>query len=324
MCCIRRHIYARRAAFTLVELLVVIAIIGILIALLLPAVQAAREAARRAQCQNHLKQLGLALHSYHGAHNVLPPSYLANLAASGATSDRASWITLTLPFHEKGAVYGLYDSRVSTGGEAQNTQLHGAKVPIMLCPSDIEVPPVGNPGSSSGPWQLSNYLANNGLGPNTRTHLPELSVVKPGMFMVNSKTRLGDVKDGTSNTMMVSECLKVPSPGGFPPPAGSNVDWRGNLTYPEYCTFHWNHTPNSSNPDWLRTMYCFSIPRAPCIGVHSSSGNRRNIVTARSAHPGGVQVLMADGSVRFVQNSIALPLWQAIGSPKGGEAVGEL
>ena len=105
-----------------------------------------------------------------------------------------------------------------------------------------------------------------------------------------------------------------------PPPT---EDWRGNLTYPENCLFNWNNTPNSPTPDWLRDVLCTSTPIAPCIAKFTAYNNRNMIVTPRSLHAGGVQVLLADGSVRFVTDSIALDTWQALGSPALGEVVGD-
>jgi prepilin-type N-terminal cleavage/methylation domain-containing protein len=303
----------RKGGFTLVELLVVIAIIGVLVALLLPAVQAARESSRRSRCVNNLKQISLALHNYHDALGSFPPAYLENLPLT----DRANWITLILPYHEQGALYQLYDPKVSTGGGATNFQLNQANVPIMQCPSDVPVAPARYPlDLTIGPWALGNYLANNGLGPMLSEWRPEPSVAKQGMFMVNSRTRAAEVVDGLSNTLMVAECLNIP-------PTADRADWRGNLTYPEYCLFHWNNTPNSSNPDWLRDVLCVSVPRAPCIATHTAFNNRRNIVSARSVHAGGVQVALADGSARFLTNVVSLTTWQGLGTPNGGEAVGD-
>jgi prepilin-type N-terminal cleavage/methylation domain-containing protein len=306
----------KRAAFggfTLVELLVVIAIIGVLVALLLPAVQSARESSRRTKCLNNLKQLGIALHSYHDAIGGFPPAYLEN----NPLTDRANWITLILPHHEQGALFQLYDPTSNTGGGTGNIRLNQANVPVMQCPSDVDVPPAGFPGITST-FALGNYLANNGFGPMISEYRPELSVTKPGVFMVNSRTRIAEIADGLSNTLLVAECLNVPSPGG-----GTKFDWRGNLTYPENCLFHWNNTPNSSNPDWLRDVLCVSIPRAPCITTHTAFNNRKNIVSARSLHPSGVQVLLADGSGRFVTNVVSLATWQALGSPNNGETIGD-
>src|SRR6476660_6926402 len=121
--------------FTLVELLVVIAIIGVLVALLLPAVQSARESSRRTKCLNNLKQLGIALHSYHDTIGGFPPGYLEN----NPLTDRANWITLLLPYHEQAAVFQLYDPSTSTGGGATNFKLNSANVPVMQCPSDVPV-----------------------------------------------------------------------------------------------------------------------------------------------------------------------------------------
>jgi len=304
----------RLGGFTLVELLVVIAIIGVLVALLLPAVQSARESSRRTKCLNHLKQLGIALHSYHDSLGGFPPGYLEN----NPLTDRANWITLLLPFHEQAALFQLYDPTTSTGGGATNFKINSTNIPIMQCPSDVDVPPAGYPGQTIGPFVLGNYLANNGFGPMISEFRPELSVTKPGVFMVNSRTRIAEIADGTSNTLLVAECLNIPSPGG-----GTKYDWRGNLTYPEYCLFHWNNAPNSSNPDWLRDVLCVSVTRAPCIATHTAFNNRKNIVSARSLHPSGVQVLLADGSGRFVTNVINLATWQALGSPNNGDTISD-
>jgi prepilin-type N-terminal cleavage/methylation domain-containing protein len=301
--------------FTLVELLVVIAIIGVLVALLLPAVQSARESSRRTKCLNNLKQLGIALHNYHDTLGSFPPGYLEN---GPPLTDRANWITLLLPYHEQAAVFQLYDPTTSTGGGAGNFRLNSTDIPVMQCPSDVPVPPAGYPGQTIGPFVLGNYLANNGFGPMISEYRPALSVTKPGVFMVNSRTRFAEIADGLSNTLLVAECLNVPSPSG-----GAKYDWRGNLTYPENCLFHWNNSPNSSTPDWLRDVLCISIPRAPCIATHTAYSDRKDIVSSRSMHPSGVQVLLGDGSGRFVSNVIALATWQALGSPNSGETIGD-
>jgi prepilin-type N-terminal cleavage/methylation domain-containing protein len=303
----------RSSAFTLIELLVVIAIIAILIGLLLPAVQKVREAAARAQCANNLHQLGIALHNYHDQQGSFPPAYIE----LSPLTDRATWQVLVYPYSEQDNLFRTYDPRQSTGGGANNFLLNQTKVKMFKCPSDADLPPKRYPPDPSiGPWALGNYLCNNGLGPMLSDVRPETSVAQPGVFMVNSKTRLSDIPDGTSNTMLVSECINVPG-------TGAREDWRGNLTYPENCVFHWNHTPNSSNPDWLRDVLCVSIPEAPCTGTHTAYNNRRNILSARSRHAGGVQVLLGDGGARFVTNGVNLSTWQALGSPAGGEVISD-
>jgi prepilin-type N-terminal cleavage/methylation domain-containing protein/prepilin-type processing-associated H-X9-DG protein len=302
-----------RRAFTLVELLVVIAIIGVLIGLLLPAVQKVREAANRAKCGNNLKQIGIALHHYHDTQSSFPPAYVELYPLT----DRATWQVLILPFIEQDNLFKTYDPNETTGGGEDNFFLNKTQVKLYKCPSDVDLPPkIYPPNPDLGPWALGNYLCNNGLGPMRSDWKPETSVEKPGVFMVNSKTRIADLTDGTSTTMLISECLNVPG-------AGDHEDWRGNLTYPENCIFHWNHTPNRSDPDWLRDILCTSVREAPCIGTHSAYNDRLEILTARSRHAGGVQVLFGDGRVGFVPNTISLVTWQALGSPAGGEVVGE-
>ncbi|HLJ91743.1 MAG TPA: DUF1559 domain-containing protein [Gemmataceae bacterium] len=312
----------RVRGFTLIELLVVIAIIAVLIGLLLPAVQKVREAANRMKCSNNLKQMGIALAAYHDAQGTFPPAYIELVPLT----DRANWITLMLPYVEQDNVYRLYDPKSSTGGGATNFQLNQQQLALMQCPSAPErppkiyppLPPPAPPGIA--PFAVGNYLANNGLGPavSLATADPKTSVKSPGVFMVNSKVRITDITDGTSNTMLVSECLN-----NLGDPAKGTEDWRGNLTYPENCLFNWNNTPNSATPDWLRDVLCTSTPQAPCIAMFTAYNNRNMMVTPRSLHPGGVQVLLADGSAHFITNSIALATWQALGSPALGDLVGD-
>src|SRR5438105_3751859 len=126
-----------RRAFTLVELLVVIAIIAVLIALLVPAVQKVREAANRTQCQNNLKQIGLALHNYQNANKAFPPAYIE----TSGISDRANWITLTLPYAEQDNLFKTYDSTQSTGGGANNFTLNRTQIQMFQCPSTQQYPP---------------------------------------------------------------------------------------------------------------------------------------------------------------------------------------
>lgn len=309
---VRRRV-ARRA-FTLVELLVVIAIIGILVGLLLPAVQAAREAARRMQCSNNLKQIALSLHNYHDTHKNFPPLWISRFPGY---SDRANWITMSLPFIEQGNLNSRYDANSSTGGGAGNQFLNAAEVPIYRCPSAPQNPPSPYPGITGFTWALGNYACNNGFGPMTSVNPQTAEIartVRPGVFAANRKFGLRDMTDGTSSTMMVSEIYANAS-------TATSSDWRGNLTYPENCMFHWNEAPNSRTPDRLRNQLCVSTPMNPCVGTFTSFSARNIIVTARSLHTGGVQVAFGDGSVRFVSESVNLISWQSIGSPANGEVV---
>lgn len=305
-----------RLAFTLVELLVVIAIIGVLVGLLLPAVQAAREAARRMQCSNNLKQIGLALHNYHDTHKAFPPLWVSTTGPS----DRANWITMTLPFVEQANLNATYDANTTTGGGAGNAFLNRTDIATFRCPSAPQHPPAPYPTipAAQFTWALGNYVCNNGLGPMRSVPVAQgiATVAKPGVFGCNSKIGIREMIDGTSNTLLVSEVIANAS-------NATRSDWRGNLTYPEFCMFHWNEPPNSPTPDRLRDVLCISTPRIPCVGVYTAYNNRNIIVTARSFHTGGVQAVFGDGSVRFVTQSINLTTWQGLGSPGGGEVVSD-
>jgi prepilin-type N-terminal cleavage/methylation domain-containing protein/prepilin-type processing-associated H-X9-DG protein len=305
----------RRRAFTLIELLVVIAIIAVLIGLLLPAVQKVREAANRSKCTNNLKQIGLGLHNYHDVNLKFPSGYLdSGNGIWTPDSNESTWITHLLPFIEQDGLYRMINFSAPFGLDGPNDPIMSAFLQLYKCPSDLEVDIVG--GDWGKHWARGNYAGNNGIGPmlsiTNRPYTPERSVKVPGVFMINSKTRIADIPDGTSQTAMVSELIK--SPG---------EDWRGVMHYPEGPLYQHNNTPNSPLPDEFRKQFCLSIPEAPCIGTYSSYDTRKVILSARSRHPGGVNLLLADGSVRFITNSINLSTWQALSSPRGGEVVGD-
>lgn len=308
-----------RRGFTLIELLVVIAIIGVLIGLLLPAVQKVREAANRAKCGNNVKQIGLALHGYHDAQGRFPGGYLWMQVWTNAASDESTWISHLLPYIEQDNLSRTWDDNLSGHwfGEPSPDPLvdpvRSTFLKIFLCPSD---PGPATVVTTAFPYfARGNYGANNGIGPMKVAMAPPFdpnaTVVVPGVFMQNSKVRIADIPDGTTNTVFVAELLK--SPGD---------DFRGVMHYPEGPLYQHNRTPNSSTPDEFRTSLCVSAPLAPCIGTYPDWSTRRVILTARSAHVGGVNVLLGDGSVRFVANSINLSTWQALSSPQGGEVVG--
>ncbi len=303
----------RASGFTLVELLVVIAIIGVLVGLLLPAVQAAREAARRMQCSNNLKQMGLGLHNFHDTRNRLPSGSYWPLGSGGdRNGTEATWITHLLPFVEQENLFKTGDfTRGFGNGSAThpNTRITSTFLPLFKCPSDVDVEL--SAWGASVAWARGNYAANNGIGPMTEVTAPVLTRPQ-GVFMMNSQNRLTDIKDGTTNTVMVSELLK--SPGA--------ADWRGVMHYPEGALYHHNQTPNSPVPDEFRRNMCLTIPRAPCIPTTTSFSPKRITLTARSNHTGGVNVLLGDGSVHFVSNNINLSTWRALSSPSLGEVLG--
>lgn len=299
----------RQVGFTLIELLVVIAIIAVLIALLLPAVQQAREAARRTQCKNNLKQIGLALHNYHDTHNTLPPGAIQIF--TGNLQNEASWISMILPGIDQTPLFNRanFSSCFGCNGGPGNPawEISSPSISTMLCPSDVDAELV------AFAYRRGNYAANTGIGalhsvsdPNdpTRTAI--------GPFTMNSSKRFRDFLDGTSNTIVVAELLKVPG-----------QDFRGVMHYPEGPLYQHDQTPNSSVPDQFRSGYCINITRVPCVGVYGGYSDRAIVIGARSLHTGGVQVALADGSVRFISNNVDRLTWQHLGTPSGGEVLGE-
>ena len=284
----------------------VIAIIGILIALLLPAVQAAREAARRTQCANKLKQLGLAVHLHHEQRGVLPTGVYFSMVDPRANN--SAWSLYLLPFMEQQNLYDQVDwdtPFVSDG----NIAITSRTLSIFQCPSATPVEPLevgGVPQEARG-----NYVANNGFGPMVEHNLDTQVEREAGAFYFNSKLRWADFRDGTSHTALLSEiCLQ---PGN---------ELRGCTYSAEGSFYHHNHPPNSSTPDELRAGWCINTPRAPCIEAFASHKDRAVIMSARSNHPGGVELLLGDGSVRFISEAIDLATWQALSTPAGGELAG--
>ncbi|WP_437222896.1 DUF1559 domain-containing protein [Planctomicrobium sp. SH661] len=309
---ISRH--AKRG-FTLIELLVVIAIIAVLIALLLPAVQQAREAARRSQCKNNLKQVGLALHNYMDAHRTLPPGYVE--LSSGY--NQFTWITMLLPYVEQSALFNGINWAISSGSTqpsgtgSDNFKMVSTKLPVMTCPSDI-------PGALG--WNLfakGNYGGNNGLGPQqfigTVPTLPKRANVGP--FEVNSSCRPQDFTDGMSNAVLVAEYRQGGSSGGH-----AN-DIRGNMHNNEGCLVNFDYTPNSSAADGIRTSGCTTTKDMPCTGAYNAWNTLNMTLTSRSLHTGGVQILLADGSVRFASNNVNQTTWQNLGVHNDGNVLGE-
>jgi prepilin-type N-terminal cleavage/methylation domain-containing protein/prepilin-type processing-associated H-X9-DG protein len=317
-----------RLAFTLIELLVVIAIIAVLIGLLLPAIQRVREAANCVQCQNNLKQLGVALQNYHDTVGHLPPGVLSVFPSDTDTAGNgATWITFLLPYLEQDNLYNIIDWTRSVGSfnypGHPNYPVVSTFLTVMRCPSDpgvfglINDPLQGNSGYARG-----NYTGNNGIGPNHDVGVVNSAGIlnigpnrERGVFFVNSNLPLTAITDGTSNTAMVSELINVLG-------NDSRVFLHGTF---ELLNYQHNNTPNSPLSDHIRTTMCVSIPQAPCIGypfIWPNYTGVATIMTARSRHTAGVNLLLCDGSVRFVQNAISLTTWQALASPSGGEGLG--
>ena len=298
--------------FTLVELLVVIAIIGILIALLLPAVQAAREAARRAQCVNNLKQIGLALHNYHQAMRCLP------YGSDWPWCRGGTWPAFILPYIEQQGLYNQFDFKKKMSQDP-NRELVKTVVPTYLCPSD---PTSGRPvltgrwpDGDCNPPEASALSYPGCMGP---THpdacdfCPDRnpsasnwccqglnlgSQISPGVWGASSVGMFGrfaksfrfeDATDGLSNTIMAGETLPA------------HYIWNGAFLH--------NFPVSSTN--------------IPINTMESDNGQRQNWWRTsgyKSKHPGGCNLLMADGSVHFVSENIDFQVYNYLGTRSGGE-----
>jgi len=293
-----------RRAFTLVELLVVIFIIGLLVALLLPAIQAAREAARRSQCLNNLRQIGVALHLHHDAKGRFPPGHYCDKAGCGNNGgSESTWVTWLLPFMEHQALWDRIDWRYGFGHAPNcNGEVVAYPPPLMRCPSSA----AGGARPWVGLYARGTYVANNGTGPMRESDIYHVPVQRPaGVFYLNSWLNMSSILDGTSNTAFVSELRLLED----------NRDFRGVLHYPEGPLYHHNRTPNTLVADEIRHSHCVNDPRSPCVGTFAAWIPRYMTMTARSYHPGGVNLLMGDGHVRFVSESVSLGVWQAAGTP---------
>ena len=298
---IRKLQLRRRPAFTLIELLVVIAIIAVLVALLLPAVQQAREAARRSQCRNNLKQIGLAMQTYHADLNTLPPGAIQ----FPSSLNESTWVTHILPYLDQlplfetvnwNQCFGCVPNTTTPSYKVSYTFLSGLK-----CPTDNDVE------LALGLYARGNYAANTGMGT-----LKSMSVDTSrtnGPFVMNSRTRMSDFTDGTSNTVLVSELLNVPG-----------NDFRGVMHYPEGPLYQHDNSPNTSVPDQFRTSLCVSIPRAPCVGTYTAWNNRQILIAARSQHVGGIHSVMGDGVVRLFSDNTNLTVWRSVSTHNGGDA----
>jgi prepilin-type N-terminal cleavage/methylation domain-containing protein/prepilin-type processing-associated H-X9-DG protein len=300
---------SRRQAFTLIELLVVIAIIGILVSLLLPAVQFARESARRVQCSNNLKQIGVSLNTFHDARRQFPP---------GRDSWPAPFSTQAhlLPYQENANLQNLIDftQPTSTG---VNVQAATTRVPLFECPSDSSQGRV--PGST---FAACNYVGNVGTGINNGDY-----VTGDGVFLLTTTVGFQDLIDGSSQTAAFSESLL--GDGGFTQTDSRRqvVQLSGSTpTAPGSCTsgpYFGKRGDRWINGGYLATLYNhYFPPNAPdwdCLNAANNFG----LKTARSNHRGGVTVLMCDGSVHFVANSIHLKTWRAIATRGGNDITGE-
>jgi prepilin-type N-terminal cleavage/methylation domain-containing protein/prepilin-type processing-associated H-X9-DG protein len=300
-----------RRGFTLVELLVVIAIIGILIALLLPAVQAAREAARRSQCNNNLKQFGVALQNYHDLRRRLPPDRWG-----GSAGNVYGPHCLLLPFMEQNNVFQLINFNV-LWSDPLNAGVCATNIPIFLCPSDGKSPPAG--------WAGNNYFACEGSD----------TGMSNGVMYGQSNVTFADVRDGLSNTAAFSERLKgdwsnalvtensdLFAPGTHPTTQDQAMLTCRALDITNLAYQGWS---NSGAPWLAGTPSDFAgyqhVAPPGDRSCHYPPGNSSR--PPNSFHPGGVNLLRCDGSVDFISKGIDINLWRALGSRAGSEAMSQ-
>lgn len=343
-----------RSAFTLIELLVVIAIIAILIALLLPAVQQAREAARRSQCKNNLKQIGLAMHNYLDTFGTFPIGSLYGLSTAFPPygSNLTTWNVRLLPYIEQTTLYNNVNFDVHPGNTAANNAVAQTELPAYRCPSDSNGR--GSCGSGFDQYGPTNYVgcvgggsgtdddARGGGGSGTAPPFtvpggnstwyacPQNNDTQRGIFSANSFTKLASITDGTSNTALVSECLVgVPRYHQTSPAGDTNCTPSGLSGATRRTNSGYSWMFGRTNPAWyFSAMYTPNFRRAATAtevdGIYDCSNNDiGGAYVARSKHTGGVQVTLADGSVRFVSDNINRQTWRDVGNRKDGNPVGE-
>jgi prepilin-type N-terminal cleavage/methylation domain-containing protein/prepilin-type processing-associated H-X9-DG protein len=313
-----------RDAFTLIELLVVIAIIAVLIGLLLPAVQQVRAAAARVKCQSNMKQLGLAMHLYHNDNNTLPQAMSSQGCCSG------TWMMKILPYLEQNNVAELYQNYGEPGnptyGYPPNQQnVTSIQFPVLLCPSDS--PPALYGANAAGwtgpPLSKHNYVlnfGNTGMDGDDGQETLLTSYTYPGSSLTT--TFLGApferdqfipfayISDGLSTTLLSSEIITGQE-------TSADRDLRGLTWFGGSAGFQSVLVPNSPSADiiYVSDGFCNSNPPNPPCTVGDDY-----TFAARSRHVSGVNVGLCDGSVRFINNGIALSVWQAMSTTQGGEA----
>jgi prepilin-type N-terminal cleavage/methylation domain-containing protein/prepilin-type processing-associated H-X9-DG protein len=307
-----------RSGFTLIELLVVIAIIGVLIALLLPAVQKVREAANRAKCGNNLKQLALAAHQYHDAKGTFPRGVSTAVDDGGHWADVTNlWVEL-LPYIEQDNLHRKWDYTDFTNNSAGGTSATTAHVlPILLCPSD-RLPDLVPYLSTVGwyPW-AAGYYGMGSYGGNGGTRIYPAPLRADGMFIHAHAIayRLADVTDGASNTILLGERYhddpeydRISSAQAaivFHP-----LTYLGGWAFPEF---------NASTLLDSQAPINFRVPSSAAVGDMNMIYKR--VCAYGSGHPGGANFALADGSVRFLSDSIPLDTLQALSTRAGGEVV---
>jgi prepilin-type N-terminal cleavage/methylation domain-containing protein/prepilin-type processing-associated H-X9-DG protein len=323
----------RPTAFTLIELLVVIAILAILIGMLLPAVQKVRAAAQRAECQNNLKQIGLACHNYHDANQAFPLQYNLNL--------EGSWVVEIAPFLEQDAFYQQWIANLKRSnpflGAVQGgpNSLYATPIKSLICPADALPSPVAQinaPGTRAG-YPDGIYGALTSYGPNTGTRgwasLFDPQKIDDGVFLVLNYTQtvsVAGITDGTSSTILFGEayhrdplwktfsdqCMYTASP---------NV---GDMS--TTAAWYWVDyvARNASVPiNWQLTPSVVAGPFSAPFSTQCRDVQYKRLGAYGSGHGGGANVVFADGSVHFLRDSLSLATLQALSTRAGREVITE-
>jgi prepilin-type N-terminal cleavage/methylation domain-containing protein/prepilin-type processing-associated H-X9-DG protein len=315
------HPYRPRPGFTLIELLVVIAIISVLIALLLPAMQSAREAARRTQCVNNEKQIGLAMHNYVQSNNALPG---ADMSYNSSYPTELSALSQALPYLELSNVFNSINCDFAYSDPPNNTAMMTV-VNGFICPSDLPdpIPSLGG---------QTNYMANMGsgivwqaaIGGNAGLPMPS------GVFYGDSATTFAAITDGLSNTTFFSERVLADGNNAIVSPIADVFFSPGFPTTPDDAMQQClavniydlnNQFPLFMGAPWLNGQHIFTHVMPPDSRSCGFFVALRAVMPASSRHPGGVNVLFGDGSVKFIKDSVSLATWRSLGTRAGGEVI---
>lgn len=330
--------------FTLVELLVVIAIIGVLAALLMPAVQQAREAARRSQCTNNMKQIGLSLHNYHDQWGAFPIGALHSQTPGFSRSlDRgSSFFVALLPFIEQGSLYSQLSDTASGGagntdisGNVNGPFFDGQRFSVMSCPSSPLPRMTDALATTPRGVMMPTYVGISGAatldgGPNPDAEPTYNGIMaSSGVLVPNRSVAFSDVTDGTSNTMMLGEQSAFAEDA-----SGNQIDLRSSNSHGAWVGSTGSGTPGqgtwfcTSFQTWNITTVRYPINfldataalAAGASGLGPEDGANRPL---QSIHPGGANIALTDGSVRFLGESVDFTLLTNLANRNDGSELGE-